>query len=233
MPRSAAWRSSRENIANADSTAQTPGGDPYRRKIVTFSSELDRSLGAQVVKLGHVESDPSDFTVKHEPGNPAADANGDVKYPNVNTLVEMTDLRDAQRSYEANLNIITATRRMLQRTIDILKELGKPCRHRPLAAANAYAALARLGEQTASLGRSAATPESSAPNFSAVLKDVINAVSDAAQKSDAQAQAVATGKSNMVDVVTAVAETETAVQTLVSVRDKVIAAYEDILKMPI
>ena len=103
----------------------------------------------------------------------------------------------------------------------------------PVAAANAYAALARMAEQTASLGSNAATPESSAPNFSAVLKGVINAVSDAAQKSDAQAHAVATGKSNMVDVVTAVAETETAVQTLVSVRDKVIAAYEDILKMPI
>jgi flagellar hook-basal body complex protein FliE len=102
----------------------------------------------------------------------------------------------------------------------------------PIAAANAYAALARLGEQTASLGRSPAAPDSG-PNFSAVLKDVINAVTDAAQKSDAQAHAVATGKSNMVDVVTAVAETETAVQTLVSVRDKVIAAYEDILKMPI
>ena len=100
------------------------------------------------------------------------------------------------------------------------------------AAANAYAALARIGEQTASLGRSTGAPESG-PNFSAVLKDVINAVSDAAQKSDAQAHAVATGKSNMVDVVTAVAETETAVQTLVSVRDKVIAAYEDILKMQI
>jgi flagellar hook-basal body complex protein FliE len=103
----------------------------------------------------------------------------------------------------------------------------------PVAAANAYAALARMAEQTSSLGGSAATSESSAPNFSAVLKDVINAVSDAAQKSDTQAHAVATGKSNMVDVVTAVAETETAVQTLVSVRDKVIAAYEDILKMPI
>ena len=100
------------------------------------------------------------------------------------------------------------------------------------AAANAYAALARIGEQTTSLGRSTGVPESG-PNFSAVLKDVINAVSDAAQKSDAQAHAVATGKSNMVDVVTAVAETETAVQTLVSVRDKVIAAYEEILKMPI
>ena len=110
-----------ENIANSDSVSQTPGGDPYRRRIVTFSSELDRTLGANVVKIGPVQTDSSDFLVKHEPGNPAADANGDVKYPNVNALVEMTDLRDAQRSYEANLNIITATRRMLQRTIDILK----------------------------------------------------------------------------------------------------------------
>jgi flagellar basal-body rod protein FlgC len=110
-----------ENIANADSVAQTPGGDPYRRRIVTFSSELDRSLGADVVKIGPVETDNSDFQIKHEPGNPAANAQGDVKYPNVNTLVEMTDLRDAQRSYEANLNVITATRKMLQRTIDILK----------------------------------------------------------------------------------------------------------------
>lgn len=110
-----------ENIANADSTATTPGGDPYRRKIVTFKSVLDNSLGAQVVKLGRVEPDNSDFRIKHEPGNPAADAKGDVKYPNVNTLVELTDLRDAQQSYQSNLNVITATRRMLQRTIDILK----------------------------------------------------------------------------------------------------------------
>jgi flagellar basal-body rod protein FlgC len=110
-----------ENIANADSVAQSPGGEPYRRRIVTFSSELDRSIDARVVKIGPVENDSSDFLVRHEPGNPAADAKGDVKYPNVNTLVEMTDLRDAQRSYEANLNVITATRRMLQRTIDIIK----------------------------------------------------------------------------------------------------------------
>jgi flagellar basal-body rod protein FlgC len=110
-----------ENIANADSTAQAAGGDPYRRRIVTFSSELDSAVGAQVVRLGPVQTDKSDFRVKHEPGNPAADANGDVRYPNVNTLVELTDLRDAQRSYESNLNVITATRRMLQRTIDILK----------------------------------------------------------------------------------------------------------------
>ncbi|HEX4408509.1 MAG TPA: flagellar basal body rod protein FlgC [Xanthobacteraceae bacterium] len=110
-----------ENIANADSVAQSPGGDPYRRRIVTFASELDRTIDANVVKIGPVETDSSDFLVRHEPGNPAADNKGDVKYPNVNTLVEMTDLRDAQRSYEANLNVITATRRMLQRTIDVLK----------------------------------------------------------------------------------------------------------------
>jgi flagellar basal-body rod protein FlgC len=110
-----------ENIANADSTASAPGGDPYRRKIVTFSSELDSALGADVVQLGAVQTDPSDFLIKHEPGNPSADAAGNVKYPNVNTLVEMSDLRDAQRSYESDLNVITATRRMLQRTIDILK----------------------------------------------------------------------------------------------------------------
>ena len=110
-----------ENIANADLLATTPGGDPYRRRIVTFSSELDRSIGADVVALGRVQPDNSSFLVRHEPGNPAADAQGDVKYPNVNTLVELTDLRDAQRSYEANLNVVTATRKMLQLTIDMLK----------------------------------------------------------------------------------------------------------------
>ncbi|RTL50842.1 MAG: flagellar basal body rod protein FlgC [Bradyrhizobiaceae bacterium] len=110
-----------ENIANADSTAQTPGGDPYRRKVPTFTSELDRSLDAQVVSLGRIKPDTSSFRLKYEPGNPAADSSGNVKYPNVNSLVEMTDMREAQRSYEANLNIISATRRMIQRTLDILK----------------------------------------------------------------------------------------------------------------
>jgi len=110
-----------ENIANAESTAPTAGGDPYRRKVPTFTSALDRALDAQVVALGRIRPDQSDFRVKYEPGNPAADASGNVKYPNVNTLIEMTDMRDAQRSYEANLNIIGATRRMIQRTLDILK----------------------------------------------------------------------------------------------------------------
>src|ERR1700704_4818310 len=110
-----------ENIANADSTAQTTGGDPYRRKGPTFSSALDPPLDAKVVTRGKIRPDPTAFRVKHDPGNPAADGAGNVKYPNVNPLVEMTDMRDAQRSYEANLNIISATRRMIQRTLDILK----------------------------------------------------------------------------------------------------------------
>jgi flagellar basal-body rod protein FlgC len=110
-----------ENIANAQSTAQTAGGDPYRRKVPTFTSELDRALDARTVGLGRVRPDASAFPTRYEPGNPAADAAGNVKYPNVNSLVEMTDMKEAQRSYEANLNIISATRRMIQRTLDILK----------------------------------------------------------------------------------------------------------------
>jgi flagellar basal-body rod protein FlgC len=110
-----------ENIANADSTAATAGGDPYRRKVPTFSAELDRTLDAQVVAMGKIKPDTTAFRIKHEPGNPAADASGNVKYPNVNPLIEMTDMRDAQRSYEANLNIISATRRMVALTLNILK----------------------------------------------------------------------------------------------------------------
>jgi flagellar basal-body rod protein FlgC len=110
-----------ENIANADSTPSSPGTDPYRRKIATFRSEFDQALDARLVELGNTQTDNSQFRLKYEPGHPAADANGNVKYPNVNPMVEMTDMREAQRSYEANINVISATRRMLQRTLDILK----------------------------------------------------------------------------------------------------------------
>jgi len=98
-----------ENIANSDSTAASPGGEPYRRKIATFKNEMDKELGVPLVGLGRVQNDPSEFRIKHEPGHPNADENGNVKYPNVNALVEMTDLREAQRSYEANINIIMAS----------------------------------------------------------------------------------------------------------------------------
>jgi len=110
-----------ENIANADSTPTRPGADPYRRKIPTFYTELDRAVGARLVELGKVQTDTSEFRLKYEPGHPAADSNGNVKYLNVNPLLEMTDMREAQRSYQANINVISATRRMLQRTIDILR----------------------------------------------------------------------------------------------------------------
>jgi flagellar basal-body rod protein FlgC len=110
-----------ENIANASSTGRTPQEDPYRRKITTFSSALDRELKAEVVRLGKIEPDQSDFGQRFEPGHPAADANGYVRTPNVNTLVETVDMQEAQRSYEANLNVIQTTRRMLQRTFEILR----------------------------------------------------------------------------------------------------------------
>jgi flagellar basal-body rod protein FlgC len=110
-----------ENLANADSTAKTAGADPFRRRVATFTSALDRSIDARTVGIGRIRTDPSEFILKHEPGHPAADANGNVKYPNVNPLIEMNDMREAQRSYEANVNVIGATRRMIQRTLDILK----------------------------------------------------------------------------------------------------------------
>jgi flagellar basal-body rod protein FlgC len=110
-----------ENVANADSTATKPGADPYRRKIPTFQRHFDRELEANVVDLGNVQRDESAFRERFDPGNPAADAAGKVKLPNVDMLVETMDMREAQRSYEANLNVVTNTRRMISRTLDILK----------------------------------------------------------------------------------------------------------------
>ena len=110
-----------ENIANAGSTALTPNGEPYRRKLVTFGTTLNRELGTELVDVQKVSRDPSDFGLRYQPGHPAADASGYVKTANVNTLIEMTDMREAQRSYEANLRVMQAARSMLQRTIDLLR----------------------------------------------------------------------------------------------------------------
>lgn len=110
-----------ENLANAESVAEVPGGDPYRRKTITFRNEMDRALGLETVQVDKVGVDRSDFRLKYDPGNPAADDKGYVKLPNVNSLIEMTDMREAQRSYEANLNVIKASRAMLLDTIDILR----------------------------------------------------------------------------------------------------------------
>jgi flagellar basal-body rod protein FlgC len=111
-----------ENIANADSTSRVPGGDPYRRKIATFQDKLNREIGANVVTLTRPVLDKTDFQLKYMPGHPGADDNGYVKMPNVNGMIEAMDMREAQRSYEANLNLIQASRRMIAQTIDILRK---------------------------------------------------------------------------------------------------------------
>lgn len=110
-----------ENMANANSTAATPEQDPYRRKMVTFKSEFDRTKGVNLVRASGVAFDHSPFERKHDPGNPAADADGFVRLPNVNTLIEAVDMREAQRSYEANLAMLDMIKNMLSSTVDMLR----------------------------------------------------------------------------------------------------------------
>ena len=110
-----------ENLTNSDSAATTPGGDPYSRKVVTFQNVLDRELNMKLVEVDRVREDKSEFPLKYDPTHPGADENGYVKMPNVNTLIEMMDMREAQRSYEANLNMIEVSKAMLSRTLDLLR----------------------------------------------------------------------------------------------------------------
>ncbi|HSO41881.1 MAG TPA: flagellar basal body rod protein FlgC [Rhodospirillales bacterium] len=110
-----------ENVANADSLPTGPGDLPYRRKTVSFKNALDRASGTELVAVEKVGVDASLFPSRYEPGHPAADAAGYVLTPNVNTLIEMTDMREAERSYEANLNVIKASKAMLNETIDVLR----------------------------------------------------------------------------------------------------------------
>jgi flagellar basal-body rod protein FlgC len=109
-----------ENIANADSLAEGPGGLPFRRKVVTFKNVFDKTLSANKVTVDKVATDKSDFQKKFDPQHPAADKDGYVQVPNVNSLVELMDMRQAQRSYEANLGVIDVTRSMIGRTIALL-----------------------------------------------------------------------------------------------------------------
>jgi flagellar basal-body rod protein FlgC len=118
---SARLRVTAQNLANAESTAQVPGGDPYRRRTVSFGPREDRELGTEVVDVTRHGLDPTPFELRHQPGHPAADGAGNVKYPNVNEFVELMDMREAQRSYEANLNSLQLARSMQQRLIDLLR----------------------------------------------------------------------------------------------------------------
>lgn len=110
-----------ENLANAQSTGTAPGADPYRRKTISFASELDRGSGANLVEVSSIDRDPSTFPVEFQPGNEAADANGYVKMPNVNVLIEMADMTEANRSYEANLQVIKQARDLISMTIDLMR----------------------------------------------------------------------------------------------------------------
>lgn len=110
-----------ENLANANVTAATPGADPYVRKTVTFKDEIDRASGASIVQVRAIGTDPSPFRIQLEPGHPAADAAGHVKLPNVNPLIELSDMREAHRSYEASLQVVRQSRDMLSDLVDLLK----------------------------------------------------------------------------------------------------------------
>ncbi|RYE94076.1 MAG: flagellar basal body rod protein FlgC [Oxalobacteraceae bacterium] len=110
-----------ENLANQDSTGSSPGAEPYRRKTITFEDKLDKELGVDTVKVRNVGVDKSDLPKKFDPSHPAADAQGYVRTPNVNSFVEIMDMREAQRGYSANLNVMEVTRTMLTRTIELLK----------------------------------------------------------------------------------------------------------------
>ncbi|MEI7669019.1 MAG: flagellar basal body rod protein FlgC [Pseudomonadota bacterium] len=110
-----------ENIANVDSTGTSPGAEPYRRKTITFKNVLDRELGVNVVKTANYGTDKTNFKKKFEPGHPAADAQGYVLYPNVDSVIELVDMREAQRIYEANLNIIDVVKSMISQTLALLK----------------------------------------------------------------------------------------------------------------
>ncbi len=110
-----------ENLANVDSISQSPDQEPYRRKIVTFKNVLDRETGARKVEVDRVLTDRGEFSKRYEPNHPAADADGYVLYPNVKSLVEVNDMREAQRSYEANLNAIEAAKSMMKSTVDLLR----------------------------------------------------------------------------------------------------------------
>jgi flagellar basal-body rod protein FlgC len=109
-----------ENLANANSTAQTPGGEPYRRKVLTFGNVLDQAIGADTVTVKSIAPDRSDFELKFDPNHPAANGDGYVMFPNVNPIIEMADMREAQRSYDANIGIIETSTAMLKRTLEIL-----------------------------------------------------------------------------------------------------------------
>ena len=112
-----------ENVANSQSTANTPGGDPYARKTVSFDNVMDRTAGLSLVRVKNIGTDDTPFSVEQDPGNPAADEKGFVKTPNVNILVELADMREANRTYEANLQVAKQSSDLMSQTVALLKDV--------------------------------------------------------------------------------------------------------------
>ncbi len=110
-----------ENLANQDTTGSKPSADAYRRKTITFENRVDASSGVATVKVKKIGQDNAEQTLRYDPSNPAANTDGYVKVPNVNSFIEVMDMREAERSYSANMSVLQATRTMLNRTIDMLK----------------------------------------------------------------------------------------------------------------
>ncbi|SFP65127.1 flagellar basal body rod protein FlgC [Tranquillimonas alkanivorans] len=110
-----------ENVANAESRGTTPGADPYRRKTISFEEVMDRVTGTSMVTIGEIGRDTSEFALEYDPAHPAANEEGFVKVSNVNTILEMSNMREAARSYEANMNMFEAGRKMRSQMIDLLK----------------------------------------------------------------------------------------------------------------
>jgi flagellar basal-body rod protein FlgC len=111
-----------ENIANSQSTGAAPGSDPYTRQTVSFDNVFDRASGVSMVRVKSLGRDDTPFKVEHDPGNPAADAAGFVKLPNVDVLTELADMREANRTYEANLQVAKQSAELLGETVNLLKD---------------------------------------------------------------------------------------------------------------
>ena len=174
-----------ENLANAQSTGNTPGADPYARKVISFESRARRGAGANLVKVAGIDRSPrAVLRIEHNPGHPAADAKGFVKLPNVDILVEVTDMREANRSYEANLQVIKQAREMISMTIDLLRN-AHDRRDRPPSRRSA----SRCGRQRPERGQRGHRRRSARPrgaDFAAMLGQMSSNLAGAMRTSEAQ-----------------------------------------------
>ena len=226
-----------ENLANADSAGKTPDEDPYRRRIPTFKAVFDDEVGGTGVEIGRLAYDMSDFETRYEPGHPAADEHGYVRYPNVNPLIETMDMREAQRTYEANLNVVTVTRADAGPHPRHPARLGRTHPHgNPVQRRRRRLRQCREADfhRWSAGARKLAGDPAQGGDFAKLLADSLQSVVDAGKASPTSCRIdMVNGKANVVDVVTAVSQTEIAIESMVAVRDRVISAYEEIMRMPI